>query len=139
MLIVVYEVVLRYAFNNPTAWADELAQYIFATMWVLAGGYVLKSKSMVNMDMFYGKLTARKKAIADVATAVFPLTFAGALFWQSAKVGLDSLKWHEVSGTVWNVPLYPIRIALALGTLLLVFQLISELIKNIRLIRSSEK
>jgi TRAP-type mannitol/chloroaromatic compound transport system permease small subunit len=48
--IVLYEVFMRYVLNSPTLWVHEISTFIFGIMWVLAGGYTLYKKGMVNMD-----------------------------------------------------------------------------------------
>jgi len=59
------EVILRYFFNSPTVWANELAQMLFGAYAILAGGYILLTGGHVNVDI-PGDLTAMDaKGIAE--------------------------------------------------------------------------
>ncbi len=40
-VLLLVEVILRYFFNSPTVWANELAQMLFGAYAILAGGYIL--------------------------------------------------------------------------------------------------
>jgi hypothetical protein len=52
MVLVPYEVIMRYFFNNPTSWSMELTQYLFCTMVALGGGWVLLTKGHVNVTIY---------------------------------------------------------------------------------------
>lgn len=132
--IVVYEVIMRYIFNKPTIWVHELSLYIFGVMWILAGGYTLYGKRMVNMDVFYGRFSAKGQAIFDLCTFIFAIIFCVVLLWKSGADGWLSLKHLDTSGTAWDVPFYPVRLALPAGALLLLIQVLSKFIKDLYLI-----
>ena len=56
------EVILRYFFNSPTVWANELAQMFFGAYAILAGGYILRSGGHVNVDILYSRLPKKSRA-----------------------------------------------------------------------------
>jgi len=132
--VVMYEVIMRYVFNKPTIWAHELSLYIFGSMFILAGGYALHQKRMVNMDVFYGRFSAKGRAIFDFCTFIFALIFCAVLLWKSGVDGWKSLMHLNTSGTAWDVPFYPIRLALPVGAFLLLIQVISKFIKDLYLV-----
>lgn len=136
--VVMYEVVMRYFFHRPTIWAHELSVYIFGAMWILVGGFALLRGRMVTVDVFYGRLSPRGKAIADVCTFILALAYTLALLWTSWKLAWDSALWNEHSETVWRVPYYPFRLTLPIATFLLLIQLISKFIKDLYLVKGRE-
>jgi len=131
MGIIVYEVFMRRLLNSPTIWVHELSLYIFGAMWVLAGGYALKHNAMVNMDLFYGRLSEKRKALIDLITIIAALIFCAVLLWKSAGMAWSSIEWREMSDTIWHVPLYPIRLTVPIGTALLLVQVISKFMKDL--------
>ena len=54
------------------------------------------------------------------------------LFWASIQYALDSLSVGETSGSPWDPPVYPFKIALAVGILLLLLQGVGKLVKDLR-------
>ena len=68
-LLVVFEVVMRYALRSPTVWGTELLSQLFAGYILLGGGYTLLHRAHVNMDVVYVRLRPRTQAVLDVLTA----------------------------------------------------------------------
>ncbi len=74
-VLLLMEVVLRYFFNSPTVWANELAQMLFGAYAILAGGYILRTGGHVNVDILYSRLSRKSRAALDIVTssAFFPV------------------------------------------------------------------
>jgi len=53
--IILYEVIVRYIFNQPTSWAVESSTMLHGVFLVFGGVYAMFTKSHVNMDLFYMK------------------------------------------------------------------------------------
>lgn len=84
-VIVFCAVVLRYAFNNPIGWSDELAKICFTWLVFLGGALGLKRGAHISIDalvqMLPGKLRKLVAAAADVLVLVLLLVivYYGAL------------------------------------------------------------
>ena len=65
-----------------------------------------------------------------VTSSLFFL-FCGMLLIYGGSLAWDSLSRFEHSQSAWNPPIYPIKLAIPLGALLLTIQGISKLIKDI--------
>jgi len=76
MAIIVWEVLIRNFLNRPTIWAHELSVMLFGALTILSGGYTLKEKGHVNMDLLYTSLSDRWKTIMDIIAFPFLLVFA---------------------------------------------------------------
>ncbi|MDP3768569.1 MAG: TRAP transporter small permease subunit, partial [Dehalococcoidia bacterium] len=48
---VLYEVFMRYLFNQPTRWVIEFSEYMLLYMALLAGAWVLKQEGHVRVEM----------------------------------------------------------------------------------------
>jgi len=74
--IMTYEVVVRYGFNAPTIWANDLSKLIFGVYFVIGGGYTLVYDGHVRVDVLFRRLSLRKQAILNLVTSsVFFLPF----------------------------------------------------------------
>ena len=69
----VYEVIMRYLFNAPTKWVFEFNYLIHGPYFLLLGAYTFAIDGHVNVDIIYGRLSPRAKAIVDLFT--MPLFF----------------------------------------------------------------
>ena len=139
-----YEVLVRYVFNSPTNWAHESMFLMFGMQYLIAGSYAMLTGSHVRVDIFYAKFSTRGKAFIDLLTSIFFFIFAGTLlmtgwtFATDAMQGGDWTKW-EVSFTEWAIQYWPVKMVLVIGSLLLLGQGISEVMKDFWLVVKGEK
>jgi TRAP-type C4-dicarboxylate transport system permease small subunit len=64
----IFQVSLRFVFNKPLAWSDELIVilYVFSMFW--AGAFMLKEKDHVMLDIVYEHLGEQGKRAFCIAT-----------------------------------------------------------------------
>lgn len=124
------EVILRYFFNSPTVWANELAQMLFGAYAILGGGYILLTGGHVNVDIVYSRFSVRTRAALDIATSLLFFLFCGMLLIYGGSLAWDSLSRFEHSQSAWNPPLYPAKLMIPLAAALLILQGISKLIRD---------
>lgn len=132
-----YEVVARYIFNSPTIWAHESMFLLFGMQYLLAGGFCLREGAHVRVDVFYTHLGPRGRAIADLATSVFFLIFVCALLVTGWIFFRDSFAIGQVSHTEWEIPHWPIKMALPLGGALLLLQGVVHLLRDVATLRAA--
>lgn len=131
--IILYEVIVRYIFNQPTSWAVESSTMLHGVFLVFGGVYAMFTKSHVNMDLFYMKWSKRTRAIVDVCT--FPLTIMlfTVMLYYLIYYGIESLKILEHSHSPWGPPLYHHKMLLPVGLVLIILQGIGDFIRNLTL------
>lgn len=66
-LTFIFQVILRFVFNKPLTWSDELIVilYVFSMFW--AGAFLLKEKDHVMLDLIYEHLPAQGRRAFSVA------------------------------------------------------------------------
>ena len=129
--LLLMEVILRYFFNSPTVWANELAQMLFGAYAILAGGYIMLTGGHVNVDILYSRLSKKTKATLDIFTSLLFFLFCGMLLIYGGSLAWDSLARFEHSQSAWNPPLYPAKLMIPLAALLLMLQGLAKLIRDI--------
>jgi len=133
--VLIFGVVMRYVFNLALSWEGDVAWLLFVWYSVLVGAYVLRIDSHVRVDVLYEKLGPKGKAIIDVSTFIIFLLFICVMVWFSAKKAWWSITIVERSSySTFHAPIFPARICLALGSILLLLQGVAEFIGNIMII-----
>ncbi len=120
--VLVWEVVMRYAFNAPTIWAHGVSLRIFAAYSILAGAYVLLHKGHIAMDLVYSRFPLRTKAIVDLVTAPLFFAFCGVLLWYGSSFAWTSLSMLEPCYTPFRAPIYPVKLMVPVGAFLILLQ-----------------
>ncbi|MBE9058044.1 TRAP transporter small permease subunit [Sphaerospermopsis sp. LEGE 08334] len=127
----------RFTGSNLTSNAYIEAQwYIFDLVFLLGAAYTLKHNEHVRVDVFYSNLSGKKKAIADLFGTVFfliPFSIMVIIFsWDSI---IASWQTWETSPDPGGLARYPIKTMIIVAFVLLIFQGISEAIKNVAIIQ----
>ncbi len=130
--VLVYEVIARYAFNAPTIWAHGMTQRIFAVYYFICGAYISMSRSHISMDIIYERFKPRTKAILDIISFLFFFSFCSVLLWYGWRYAWVSLMNLEPDNTPFRAPLYPIKLIIPLGALLIILQELANLFRNIQ-------
>lgn len=133
-LFLLLEVAFRYLFNAPTVWTNELTQMLFGVYGVLSGGYIMAQRGHVNVDLLYSQLPPKNRALMDIVTSLIFFIFTLALLWFSLDMALDSMSNWETSYSAWNPPVWPIKLAIPIGTGLLVLQGLAKLLEDIAIV-----
>ena len=136
VLVVSFDVLMRYAFNAPTLWGVETATMMCGSLFALAASYALRHRANVRIDLIYGHLRPRWKALIDTVGGLllfFPLIV---LF---AVVSTESAFYAWQSGeksivASWEPPLAPFRTAVAVAFIFLAFQGLAQFIRDVYLL-----
>jgi len=131
LILVVAEVVSRYVFGKPTIWSSELQTYIYGMYFILGGAYTLLAGGHVRIETLYNKLSGKPRLIADGINFSCIAIVSVGLVWKGAEVGFESLLTGERSHTVWAPYLAPFKLAVPVGSGMLLIAALLEFIANI--------
>ena len=130
---------LSKTFFNPSLWTLEMAQFAMVGYYILGGPYAVQTDANVRMDLFYGSWSARRKAWFDVFTVFFLLFYLAVLLWGGIDSTIYSFQYGgERSPSAWRPYLWPIKVVMVTGIVLMVFQAVSEFFKDILRLRREE-
>jgi TRAP-type mannitol/chloroaromatic compound transport system permease small subunit len=132
VLISTGNAVVRYSFNmSSNAWL-EIQWYLFSFVFLFCAGYTLLHNQHVRIDIVTGGLSPRAKAWIDIlGTVFFLLPMAITIMWLSWPVFTDAYRSHEISTNAGGLLIWPGRLMVPAGFLLLILQGLSEMIKRI--------
>lgn len=129
--IVCHEVIFRYFFHRPTVWASEAIVYFCGFVYVLGAAWTMAENRHVKIDTIFEKLPPRGQRILNCVTFIFFALYMVMMIWVGSQFAWNSLKIHETSGTPWNPPVYPVKIAFVVGVAMLLLQGIAKFIRDI--------
>lgn len=131
----------RYGYNWSSNWPLELQWHLFAAAVMLGAPYTFQKNEHVRVDLIYGHMSERGKHCIDIFGILFFLLPACVLFTYLSWISLFLPSWAtlEQSSNAGGLPLYPIKLILPLGFLLLTLQGISELIKRVAALTGNAK
>ncbi len=129
-----YDVVMRFAFNAPTIWCHELSLHLFGAYAVLSGPYVLLHHGHVKIDIFYNLFSKRGRAVIDCLTYPLFFMFIGLLFYHGGHIAMRSWELKQtVSPSPWASPLWPVKMAVPLAAGLMILQGLAHYVRTVNI------
>lgn len=137
VLVLFYEVVMRYVFDSPTIWVHLTSMMLGLAL--ITGGlaYTHRYHAHVRVDVFYSLLSPRGKALADAVLNIlvfFP--FVITIIYSSGVRMCSAWSVNEVmTQTYWYPPAAPARTVFFLGFCLFAFQGVAQFIRDIHFVK----
>lgn len=128
--IIIFDVVMRYAFSEPTRWAFDVSKQLFGFYFVLLGGYALRHGAHVRVDILteqFGRMA--RKAVDLTGYVIFFFPFAWVFLTRSWEFASRSWSQGEVTYGAIQMPVYPLKMAMCVASGLLLLQGISQVLK----------
>jgi C4-dicarboxylate transporter DctM subunit len=125
-LFVTYDIICRFVLNAPTTWVLETSIYLCIASLFLAGGYILKQRSHINVDVIINILPRLTKLKLELLTSVLAFIYCIVLAWEGGKITLGAYISGETSPTLLRFPIFIPRGLVSLGGILLCLQFVKE-------------
>jgi TRAP-type mannitol/chloroaromatic compound transport system permease small subunit len=72
MIVIVFiDIIVRYGFDSGSIAMQETEWHLFAAVFLLGAAYTMREDANVRVDVFYAKMSSRRKAIIDILGNVF--------------------------------------------------------------------
>lgn len=128
--LTLYDVAMRYVFNNGSIAVQELEWHLFGIVILFGASHTLKYDDHVRVDLVYSsaKLSDRHRAIIDVVgTFAFSLPFSVLVIWTSIPFAYDAYSHAEISPDPGGLSYrWLLKAAIPLGYALLALQALAN-------------
>lgn len=103
--VMLYEVVLRYVFEAPTLWANELSLWLAGFVFLCAGLYAMQQRSHIRIFLLYDMCPRWLQRVFDIISCSLIVVFASALIYGGYGEALDKFYRWETFGTAFDPPI----------------------------------
>lgn len=137
VLLVVYDALMRYLFQSGSIAMQELEWHLFDVVIMLGIAYTLQRASHVRVDIFYDSFSDRMRHVVNIIGAVFfILPFSLLIVYVGFDFVLISFEQMEASSDPGGLPYrFIVKSLMPLSFVLLIVQTLSELYKELKLLR----
>ena len=133
LVVVLYEVFMRYAFNAPTVWGFELTTFIYGIHYMFGLSYTDATGGHVKVDIFSARASRKTQAFLNIfSTLVLFLPVMTCLTIWSIKFAHTSVIGRELNSTSWAPMIWPVKIIMAFCFLFLALQGFATLLRYVR-------
>ena len=133
IVVIMYEVVMRYILNSPTNWVYDMTWMLFGANAFLGFAYTLAEGGHVKADIILELVPARAKSAIIVLCYLaffFPLMIG--LCYSSYTYMIKSIIVNEMSiNTSWQPVIWPCKIIMFASMVMLLLQGIAEFLVEV--------
>jgi TRAP-type mannitol/chloroaromatic compound transport system permease small subunit len=136
VLVITYDVVMRYVFGGATIWAYETAVMLGATIYVMGWAYIESKREHIRIDVLFMRLPPRAQLVIDlIGNLIFLLPLLVVMINTSIFYMLRAWRIHEtLAETFWYPPAGPFKTMLVVGLSLFALQSAVQVIRNLYLL-----
>jgi TRAP-type mannitol/chloroaromatic compound transport system permease small subunit len=103
--VMLYEVILRYVFEAPTLWANELSLWLAGFVFLCAGLYAMQQRSHIRIVLLYDAVPRWLQRIFDIISTTCIVLFAFFLVYGGYGEAFDKFYRWETFGTAFDPPI----------------------------------
>jgi TRAP-type mannitol/chloroaromatic compound transport system permease small subunit len=134
MIIVVYDVAMRYIINRPSQWGLEMNGFLLLAVTFLGGGYALLRDAHVRVNIIHDRFPPRVRAAVDVSTYLVFFIVCVVLLYYGSKVAWDSLRSNTRTPSTWGPVMWPSQMLIPIGAVLIGLQGLAKWIRNLKVV-----
>ncbi|MFW3615874.1 TRAP transporter small permease subunit [Billgrantia antri] len=123
-------VFVRYVLGMSTSWQTEFTIFSVTGAMLMGSPYVLMTGGHVAITLLPDMVGGIGQRIMQWIASLFGLAFCAALTYGSWVYGAEAWHGQWTTGTVWNPPLWPALVPVALGATLLTLQYVAEILRG---------
>lgn len=139
-IMIVYEAINRYFFQNGSVMMQELQWHLFDIIFLLGLSYTLQQDKHVRVDIFYTHFSNKTQAIVNIVGIIFLILPLTIIILKTSYTFVEmSYNQNEISSDPGGLCCrYIIKATILFGFVLLGLQSISELYKNFLTIKGTK-
>lgn len=137
VLLIFFQVIMRYVMQNSLSWSEELARYMFVWQLWLGSSYAAKNKTHLRITMIRDRLGDKAQKAVDLLVFVVWIAFAAVVTYKGFELAFTIGSYGQKS-TALGLPMMYAYLAVPVGSGLMIIRLIENFVKEHRTAKPKE-
>lgn len=131
MLLIVVDVSSRFLANRPLPGTIEFTRVFMAAVVFLGLAHTEECRAHIRAQVFVSRLPEKLQIVMDIFVWFVGLSLFVIIAWQGWDIFIESWQSREFYPGIISVPIYPARLLVVLGSILLCFQFIFNIAQRL--------
>jgi TRAP-type C4-dicarboxylate transport system permease small subunit len=131
VLLISYDVFMRYFFDRPQLFVDEVASFLEVLVIFAGAAYTFRAGGHVRVDLITGRVPPAARAWLRVLTLALGIVFLAVVIWVTTQSGLTAWRFGRVSA-VMLYPLWLPMFFIPAGLVLMALAMLATLVRQVR-------
>lgn len=119
VLLVTWQVITRFVFNDPSVFSEELAKYCFVWLVLFGSAYVFGENGHMSIEFIKDKFPTKLKMGVEVFIELTVIAFAAAVLVKGGYT-VTALAWTQLSASL-QIPVGYLYAAMPLSGICIIF------------------
>ena len=128
VLVMGYQVAMRYIFNNSLPWSEELTRYLFVWSAFISIGYCIKHHSSIKIEQVLHLMPPVVQKVILLLTKIVSLLFFAYVLRYSLNVVQATIKSGQLTPAL-QIPMYFVHYASVVGFGLAVYRILESFVR----------
>lgn len=124
---ITFEVVMRYVFNSPTIWVDEVSRILLIWVVFLGTAFVLKQREMITIEIVLRNSNTIERRLAETFAIIVLMLFTGVAIYYGFQIWLKAALAGHTTDTYLAPPKWLTHAPVWFGCGLLFLQGLAQL------------
>ncbi|HET8791404.1 MAG TPA: TRAP transporter small permease subunit [Modicisalibacter sp.] len=130
VLAICHMIFMRYFLGESTIWQTEFTIFTITASMLLGTPYVLMTGGHVAVTALPDVIGGVIRKLMLLAASLVGLSFCAALTYGAWHYVIEAYTMGWTTGTVWNPPMWPALLPMAVGISLLSLQYVAEILRG---------
>ncbi len=136
IIIITYQVIMRYVFANANSWSEELARYLFIYDVMIGAAMAIRRNSHLQIDILINLMKPKARILLSIVATLAGMVFIGFLFTYSITLVQTGARTMSAGlGIPMSIP----YACMPIGLVLMFLTSIEFIFKNIEELRALGK
>ena len=131
VLLISYDVFMRYFFDQPQLFVDEVASFLEVLIVFGGAAYTFRSGGHVRVDLITGHVRSSARAWLRVVTLILGIVFLAIVIWTTMQSAIAAYRYGRVSA-VMLYRLWPAMALIPAGLALTALVMLTTLVRQVR-------
>lgn len=132
IIVITYQVIMRYVFSHANSWSEELARYLFIYDVMVGAAMAIRRNSHLQIDILINLLKPKTRCVFTIVATLVGMVFLGFLFSYSLMLVQTGARTMSAGlGIPMSIP----YTCMPVGIILMLLTSIEVICKNIIALR----
>lgn len=124
-VILLFQIILRYFFNHPLIWSEELARYLFVWVAFIGASFGVRDSSHIKLTVIFNFFSKKLRTVISASTNIVCILFFIYLIPDSIRLAADQF---SVASSAIGLPMGLVFLAVPVGFVLMSIRLLIDTI-----------
>lgn len=134
LVMMAYQIVTRYVFNNPSDWTEEVMRYTYVWIVFLGSSAALADKSHVAITLLADKLSARGRAALEIGLDSLLIAYFALLFYLGCRATMVNMNINL--SVLDSVPYAVVYVVIPLTCITMILRTLVNLQRSVRTLQT---